>query len=53
MSVKAEQMPVCMGIDAMRLCMGIPPRNFSRDEVVRWIDAMQSVTAIRKAPAHG
>ncbi len=36
-----EQMAVCMGLDAMRLCMGIPTRNFTHAEVLRWMDVMK------------
>ena len=32
-----EVFAVCMAFDAMRLCLGKQPRNFSRDEVIRWL----------------
>lgn len=28
---------VCMAWDAFRLCIGMKPKNFTADEVVRWI----------------
>jgi hypothetical protein len=31
------QFSVCIGMDAMRACMGKPTRNFSVDEIVRWL----------------
>lgn len=34
------EMAVCMGMDAMRLCLGMPPRNYRRDEIEDWMDAM-------------
>lgn len=34
------QFAVCIGTDAMRLCMGKKPRNFSRAEVIRWLNIM-------------
>ena len=32
---------ILMGYDAMRLCMGIEPKYYTRDEVIRWIGVMQ------------
>jgi hypothetical protein len=31
---------VCMGMDAMRLCLGGKPRNFTLNEVIRWMRVM-------------
>lgn len=31
---------VCIGMDAMRLCLGKPPRNFTADDVIRWLRLM-------------
>lgn len=32
-----EEKLVCMATDAMRLCLGIPPRNFTPREIARFI----------------
>ena len=40
-----HQFAVCMGMDAMRLCLGISPRNFTRDEVIRWLRLMSKTAA--------
>lgn len=34
------EMAVCMGMDAMRLCLGMPTRNYTRDEIEAWMDAI-------------
>jgi hypothetical protein len=34
------EMAICMGMDAMRLCLGMPTRNYTRDEIEAWMDAM-------------
>jgi len=31
---------VCIATDAFRLCIGMKPRNFTREEVIRWIKAL-------------
>lgn len=33
---------VCVGMDAMRLCMGLKTSNFTKREVIAWIEAMHS-----------
>lgn len=35
-----HEFAVCMGMDAMRLCLGIPPRNFATKDVIRWLRLM-------------
>src|SRR5690606_31314734 len=37
-----------MGMDAMRLCFGIKPRNFTADEVIRWIRALTPEAPIER-----
>lgn len=32
-----ESFAVCMAFDAMRLCLGGKPINFTVDEVIRWL----------------
>ena len=39
-TMSAQEMAVCMGTDAMRLCLGLSPRNFKRRDVLRWIRQM-------------
>jgi len=36
-----SEFSVCMATDAFRICMGIDPKNFSADEVIRWIKLLQ------------
>lgn len=36
----AETTAVLMGMDALRICIGIAPINFTRAEVLRWIRLM-------------
>ena len=38
----AAEFAVCMGMDAFRLCIGLKPRNFTRDDVVRWLTAINA-----------
>lgn len=33
---------VCMATDAFRLCLGINPRNFTVDDVIRWLRLMSA-----------
>lgn len=28
---------ICMAMDAFRLCIGVPPRNFTPDEIARFV----------------
>lgn len=35
-----RQFSVCMGMDAFRLCIGLPTRNFTAAEVIRWLRLM-------------
>jgi hypothetical protein len=46
--MSAVSFAVTMGMDAMRLCLGIRPRNHSAADVIRWIKLMepQSLTAV-------
>lgn len=37
-----EAWVVCIAMDAFRLCIGMKPRNFTREEVIRWISALSS-----------
>lgn len=39
-----HEFSVCMGMDAMRLCLGMKPRNFTVDEVIRWLRLVQGVS---------
>jgi DnaJ-class molecular chaperone len=39
------EMAVCMGTDAMRLCLGKKPRNFHREEIIKWMTEMGNATA--------
>lgn len=32
-----QELVVCIAMDAFRLCMGIEPRNFTRDQIIRWM----------------
>jgi hypothetical protein len=36
----SEETAVLMGMDALRICIGMAPVNFTRAEVLRWIRAM-------------
>jgi hypothetical protein len=36
--VSRESLPVLMGFDAMRMCMGQEPATFTREGVLHWID---------------
>lgn len=45
--MKPEEMAVCMGFDAMRLCLGHPPQTFTSEEVIRWIALMQATEQSR------
>lgn len=40
-----QEFAVCMGMDAMRLCLGQKPRNFSVEEVIRWLGLMNASAA--------
>lgn len=33
-----EAFAVCMGMDALRLSLGIPLKNFAVNEVLRWLN---------------
>lgn len=35
----ALNIAVCMGFDAMRICLGMKPVNFTRHEVMRFFNA--------------
>lgn len=39
MAMKPQEWVVCMAMDAFRVCIGMRPRNFTRAEIVRWINA--------------
>ena len=41
-----EQMAILMGLDAMRLCMGLPTRNYTREEVLKWIECMKNAEIV-------
>lgn len=32
---------VCMGFDAMRICLGMPPQNFTAEQVRQWMVNIQ------------
>lgn len=40
--MSAREMSVLMGFDAMRICMGLPPKHFTEAEVSRWMTLMRS-----------
>lgn len=35
--IGAQEMAICMGWDAFRICIGMKPVNFSTEEVMRWL----------------
>lgn len=37
---EAMQTAICIGFDAMRIALGNKPRNYSVDEVIRWLRLM-------------
>lgn len=37
-----QETAICMGFDAMRLCMGMSTETFTEDEVLRWIFLMRT-----------
>ena len=37
----AASFAVTMGMDAMRLCLGMRPRNHTAADVIRWIKCME------------
>lgn len=50
-SEEAYRMSVCMGWDAMRICMGMQPRNYSLEDVARWfLMALERRTAKVPSP---
>jgi hypothetical protein len=40
--VSRQSLPVLMGLDAMRLCMGKEPATFTRAGVLHWMDVVKS-----------
>lgn len=34
---ETQQDIICIGMDAFRCCVGLEPRQFTRDEIIRWI----------------
>lgn len=34
---RATEFAICMGFDAMRICLGLEPENYSYKEVVEWM----------------
>lgn len=32
---------ICMGMDALRICVKVTPKNYSYDEVMRWMRLMK------------
>lgn len=47
------QFAVLIGTDAMRLCMGKAPRNFTRQEVIRWLQIMERSSDVLREQAAG
>lgn len=35
---------ICMGMDALRICVKVTPKNYSYDEVMRWMKLMKPKT---------
>lgn len=33
----AQQFAVCMAWDAFRIALAVPPKNFTKTEVLRWL----------------
>lgn len=33
----SEEMAICMGFDALRICIGQKPINFTAQQVMRWL----------------
>ena len=40
----AHKHAVCMGMDAMRICLGMMPKNFTAQEVISWMRTVLDVT---------
>lgn len=45
MTSDPRQFSVCMATDAFRLCIGVKPRNFTAEEVIRWINLIAKAGA--------
>lgn len=43
-----QEFAACMGIDALRLCLGISPRNFTVAEVIRWMRTMNGCRELKR-----
>lgn len=46
-----QEFAVCMGMDALRICLGKEPRNFTPAEVVRWMNVMLASRTALEAEA--
>lgn len=52
-SREAHEMSVLMGFDAMRLCMNLPTKNYTHEEVIRWMNCVRKERELQRlAPAH-
>lgn len=40
-----EEFATSVGMDALRMCLGQPPRQHSVETVKRWLDAMTEIGA--------
>lgn len=48
LSADPRAFAVCMGLDAMRIAIGMKPRNFDAKEVIRWLRLMAATPAATK-----
>ena len=39
--MSAQETAICVAMDAMRICLGIKPKNFSPRQVIRWMLLMK------------
>jgi len=37
MTPDPRQVAICMGMDAMRICLGRPTKNYTEEQVVAWM----------------
>lgn len=40
--MSARETAVCMGMDALRICIGQKPKTFTVEQVLRWITLMRT-----------
>ena len=39
---EAMQTAICIGFDAMRIALGVEPKNYSVDQVIMWLTLMRA-----------